>query len=262
MNDTIMNTKFNPGRLLLLLKRFFVENAQRELNYWLIVTAVFALIFNQTDSVRFFLYISGLFFAARQFKFFAYTPGGMHYLLIPATHVEKFSSALLITIPYYFLMVVLTYFLGTTVGVTVSNLFFNTDFTYHYEFITQVNSMSMFGPVMSQFTKVSLLNTFCTFAFIQSLFLMGSLFFKRNAAVKTMLSVIILGFLLLMFQLLLFKILYGSFSFDSSRLVLNNFNPDASAFVNISTIVYKTLSWVTVPFFWIVSYFRLTEKQV
>lgn len=257
-----MNIEFNTRRLILLLKRFYLENAQRELNYWLIVTAVFALIFTQPDSARAFLYISGLFFAARQFKFFSYTPSGMNYLLIPATHFEKITASLLITVPFYFLMFLFTYILGTTIGVTVSNIVFGTEFMYSYDFITQARSVPIFGPVMSEFTKIDVFNTFGTFAFIQSLFLMGSLFFKRNAAVKSMLSVTVFGFLLLMFQLLIFKVFYGSFSINSSDMMVSGFNPDTSIFVNALTIIYRVLSWVSVPFFWLVSYFRLTEKQV
>ena len=79
-----MNTTFSFNRLGLLIKRYFVENKQRELSFWGIVIVVF-MIMHESTAIEMFFYISGFIFAARMFKIFSYTPGGMHYLLIPAT---------------------------------------------------------------------------------------------------------------------------------------------------------------------------------
>ena len=98
-----MNTTFNFNRLGLLLKRYITENIQREITFWGIAILVFALVRND-ETVRFFLYITGFIFAANQFKIFAYTPGGMHYLLIPATHTEKLTASLLLSTVYDFIM--------------------------------------------------------------------------------------------------------------------------------------------------------------
>ncbi|MFT3753509.1 MAG: hypothetical protein QM800_11765 [Paludibacter sp.] len=125
-----MNTTLNINRLGLLLKRYFTENKQRELTFWGITTVVFTLMHlagsqEKAISVQMFLYISGFIFAARSFKFFNFTPGGMHYLLIPATHLEKLTTAILLSIFYYFAMILLTYTAGTILGTTFGNIFFD-----------------------------------------------------------------------------------------------------------------------------------------
>ena len=262
-----MNTTFNINRLILLIKRYFVEHAQTELSFWAITVFVFALFINQPDSVRFFMYISGLIFAARQFKFFASAPSGMHYLLIPATHTEKLTASVLISIPYFFLMILLTYVIGTTLGTTVTNFFIPVEMPYSYDFITQrSNSQGLdnmgLGDDFLNLGEYRLLSNFASLALWQSLFIMGSLFFKRNAVVKTMLSLVLLVFIVFIVQLLIFKIMYGTFSFDSSHFMIHNFEPKDSFFVKLFVNGTTILSWLAVPFFWIVSYFRLTEKQV
>ena len=232
-----MKTNFNVGRVILLLKRFFSENKQRELTFWSIVVLVFTIM-RQAGTVEMFLYISGLIFAAQQFKIFAYNPSGMHYLLIPATHTEKLTASILLTIPYYFLMVVITYIIGTTVGITVQNLVFGLDLPINYIFLSTLDNHPE-----TVFANSNSMNTFVVFAFLQSLFLLGSISFKRNAAVKTMLSIsLILAFYLLV-QFLMYKIDY-SFTFNKIE------------------VLYKVGFWIAIPFFWVVSYFKLTEKQV
>ncbi|MDD3488425.1 MAG: hypothetical protein EOM47_04220 [Bacteroidia bacterium] len=256
-----MNSIFNTGRLWLLIKRYFVENAQRELTYWGIITLVF-MFMHQVDSVKTFLFISGFIFAARQYKMFAFTPGGMHYLLIPATHTEKLVTSILISIPYYFVMVVLTYLIGSTVGVTLGNLLFELDLPYKYDFLYSTSVFNGLPANAHVFSDAGLLKTFVNFTFIQSLFLMGSLFFRRNAAVKTMFSTMIFGVVLLLVQLLLFRVLFGSFSMGSDQLMLSGGDVFDTDTFNLLSILQKAGTWLAVPFFWVVSYFRLTEKQV
>ena len=53
-----MNTTFSFNRLGLLLKRFFVENSQKELTFWAISLVIFMLIQNPTG-VGMFITISG-----------------------------------------------------------------------------------------------------------------------------------------------------------------------------------------------------------
>jgi len=53
-----MNTTLNINRIGLLLKRFFIENKQRELTFWGITIIIFMLM-HQTESVAMFLYVTG-----------------------------------------------------------------------------------------------------------------------------------------------------------------------------------------------------------
>jgi hypothetical protein len=257
-----MNTTFNFNRLALLLKRYFSENTQREITYWAIVTIVFIFIHN-AESVRTFLYISGLIFAARQFNIFNYSPSGMHYLLIPATHTEKLTSAILLSTLYYFIMVVITYIIGNLTGTFLANAIFDQGLAYKFDFIqSSISFPQQFPLVFELLNDNSIFITLGTFAFIQSTFILGSLYFKRNAAIKTMLSGFLFLFGLFILQMILVYYLYGSFSLNNASFVNVTFEPENSFTVDILINLKRYGGYVAMLFFWIVSYFRLTEKQV
>lgn len=256
-----MKTTFDIKRLTLLLKRFFTENLQRELTFWGITTIVLTIL-HQEESIKMFLYISGFIFAARQFKHFAYTPGGMHYLLIPATHFEKVLASVLISTIYYFGMFVISYVIGHTAGIGLGNMLFNLNLPYEYSFLQTSTPELGLPAFMQEYAGESIFKTFGTFAFLQALFLMGSVIFKRNAVIKTMLSVVGFGIILLIVQLLLVKMLYGTYSINSADFVHINFNSINSSSVEVFSNIMKFGTYALVPFFWIVSYFKLTEKEI
>lgn len=255
-----MNTTFSIDRLGLLLKRFFTENKQRELTFWGITTVVFLVMHlagphEKSIAVQIFLFISGFIFAARMFKVFNYTPGGMHYLLIPATHLEKLITAILLTTVYFFAMILLTYVIGTTLGTTLGNLFWGSNNPLHFELLQSAGNYSVY-----QQSDMTLLNTFIAFAGIQSVFMLGSIYFKGNAIGKTMLVIIAVSILFGLIELLLLKVTFGTYNIGSQTYNINITSTE-DLFPGIE-IIGQILKYALIPFFWIVSYFRLTEKQV
>ena len=252
-----MNTTLNFNRLGLLLKRFFIENKQKELTFWGIATVVF-MIMHEPTSVEMFLYISGFIFAARMFKEFKYTPGGMHYLLIPTTQLEKLISSILLSTVYYFIMFVITYTLGTLLGTLISNLILGTQQPVGLE-LFQISSISTVWE-NNLVHHNGFWNIFLSFALIQSIFMLGSLYFKRNALSRTFLTLIIFAVVLGLIEVFLLRITFGTyqlsgqsfkFTFDSGENLLPGFE-----------LAGNILKYLSIPFFWLVSYFRLTEKQV
>lgn len=255
-----MNTLFNINRLSLLLKRFFIEEKQRELTFWGISTFVFLIMHitgsnEKSSAVIIFLFISGFIFAARTFKIFNQTPGGMHYLLIPATHLEKLITAILLNTFYFFVMMVGTYLIGTTLGITLGNLLWETNNPIQFGLFQSTMNFSEFNQ-----PTLSLLDTFITFAGIQSVFMLGSIYFKGNSVGKTMLVIIAVSLAFALIELFLMKATFGSFSVNSQTFSLSINSPE-DLFPGLE-IIGKTIKYSLIPFFWIVSYFRLTEKQV
>ncbi|MDO9154462.1 MAG: hypothetical protein Q7U47_12305 [Paludibacter sp.] len=250
-----MNTSFNINRLGLLIKRFFVENKQKELTFWGITIVVFMLM-HEISSVTMYLFITGFIFAARMYKIFGYTPGGMHYLLIPATHTEKLASSVLLSIFYYFIMFLITYTIGTFLGITFSNLIFGTDRMLYFDLFGAGN---LEGLQVSRTNPENLWNIFIGFSIIQSVFLLGSLYFKRNAVGRTMISVFALFFVLGIIEYFFLKNMTGGFPHSTTvNLSLMKFEGDFTAFETILNI----LKYLITPFLLVVCYFRLTEKQV
>jgi len=255
-----MNTTLDINRLGLLLKRYFIENKQRELTFWGITTVVFTLMHlagpqEKSISVEMFLYVSGFIFAARTFKIFNYTPGGMHYLLIPATHFEKLTTAVILSTFYYFAMIVITYTIGTTLGTTIGNFFFESNnpivlglFYSHADIYANSHS------------PMSLLNKFIFFAGIQSVFMLGSIYFKGNAVGKTFLAITAISIVFGIIELFLLKITFGSYHMDGQMM---NISIDSEqGFFSALGTASKVFAYALIPFFWVVSYFRLKEKQV
>jgi len=251
-----MNTTFSFNRLGLLIKRYFIENKQRELSFWGIVIAVFMIV-HESTSVEMFLYVTGFIFAARMFKIFGYTPGGMHYLLIPATHVEKLVSAILLSTVYYFIMILITYTVGSLLGTTIGNAIFSTQNPVSLDFFQMESISKVWGNTVVQ--HKGFWSIFCSFALIQSVFLMGSVYFKRNAIGRTIMTFILLCIVIGIIEMIIFKFTFGSFQMDGQSFNLSISGDNLFPGFEAAT---QYLKYLLIPFFWLVSYFRLTEKQV
>jgi hypothetical protein len=252
-----MNTTFSLNRLGLLLKRYFTENRQHELSFWGIAIVVF-MIMHQPASVEIFFYISGFIFAARTFRIFSYTPGGMHYLLIPATHLEKLVSAILLSTFYYFIMLLVTYIIGTILGTALGNSIFDTHNAISLGLFNMDSVSKSWGNIVVN--HIGFIEFMLSFALMQSVFLLGSVYFKRNAIGKTFLTLISLAFLIGIIELVIFKISFGSYHLNGQSLDFSII--PGNDVLGYFKLILKTLKYLLIPFFWVVSYYRLTEKQV
>ncbi|MDD4971004.1 MAG: hypothetical protein PHT07_16370 [Paludibacter sp.] len=251
-----MNTTFSFNRLGLLIKRYFIENKQRELSFWGIVIVVF-MIMHQSTSIEMFLYVTGFIFAARMFKVFNYTPGGMHYLLIPATHVEKLVTTILLSTVYYFSMILITYTIGNLLGTALGNAIFSMNNPVSLDFFQMESISKVWGNTVVQHR--GLVEIFFTFALIQSIFLMGSVYFKKNAIGRTIMTFIVISISLGIIEVIIFKLTFGSFNLRDQSFNLSISGDNLFPGFEAAT---QYLKYLMIPFFWLVSYFKLTEKQV
>jgi hypothetical protein len=261
-----MNTILDINRLGLLFKRYFTENKQRELTFWGITIFVFTLMHlagskEKAISVQMFLFISGFIFAARTFKVFSFTPSGMHYLLIPATHFEKLATSIILSTFYYFAMILVTYTIGTVLGTTLGNIFFDMHNPIQFAlFQTPEYYVNNHALHTSYNHSSNLLNLFVAFAGIQSIFMLGSIYFKGNAVGKTFLAVIAISIALGLIELLLLKITFGTYHLNGQMINLSI--PAGQELFPGSKIIGEIFMYSLIPFFWVVTYFRLTEKEV
>ena len=252
-----MNTTFNFNRIGLLIKRFFMENKQKEITFWGITTVIF-MIMREPTSVEMFLYISGFIFAARMFKEFGYTPGGMHYLLIPTTQLEKLMTSILLSTVYYFIMFLITYTIGTLLGTLIGNLILSTQQPVGLD-LFQIDSISKVWE-NNIVHHNGFWNIFLVFALIQSVFILGSLYFKRNALTRTFLSLIIIMIVLGLIEVFLVRITFGTYQLSGQSFKFT-FGCGENLFSGFE-IAGNIFKYLLIPFLWVVSYFRLTEKQV
>ena len=184
----------------------------------------------------------------------------MHYLLIPATHLEKLVSTVLLTTVYYFTMIMITYSIGNIVGTSLFNLLIGGSEPITWEFFNSANAHS-FGNSFDNLQGNAFIEMIITFLTIQSLFLLGSIYFKRNAISRTMLSVFTFFIVIGIIETFFFKGFFGEMSMMKD---MNSFKFIAEGSTTLTIIGngFKIFSYLLIPFFWTVTYFRLTEKQV
>lgn len=251
-----MNSSISFYRISLLIKRFFIENKSSEMMYWIILILIFNFI-HQADFVRFILLIAGIGFAGRQYNF-SNSSNSQQYLLIPTTHLEKILTTFLLCSVYYFGLSLVAYMLGNLMGTQFYNMLWNTNDTVSWDLFT---SNSEFHDGMNLLaTSFSMLDYFWFLITIQSVFILGSILFKKNAFTKTIISVFAILFL---FTQLEFAILNSLFD-DTVKMNSNlSYVLERSSNTKyIFEIISKSIYYLLAPFLWIVSYYRLTEKEV
>jgi hypothetical protein len=241
-----MKSTININKIILQLKQYFLENQDKELMYWGIMALIFTLI-HQEGSFLFILSISGLIFAARQFKAFGHTPSGIHFLMIPATQAEKIITAVLLNTVYYFIMSVVTYTIGNLLGSTLFNNMMSTQAEISWSLFTG-----------EQHTIWSVLISFIS---TQAIYMLGSLIFIKHPVRKTILSIIAITVTLYIIEYFIFQIVFGNETklADLLPFFTEKFaNPDDSFYKIITLLIQGVFAIIL----WVVSYFRLAEKEV
>jgi len=253
---------FDFRRMGLLFQRYFIERYRSELIYWGIMAIVFVFLRNNVQSVSGLITIAGAFFAARFFHEIHHPTNSVAYFMIPATQLEKLTVAIVMTTLYYFVMMMLAYVIGNLTGTLLNNILASFDFlpVYHstlqWEFFEKVNPD--FFSIANNAESISYSAPFFVgYLIFQSLFLFGGIYFKKNQTFKTFAS-----FMLFMVVLALFIGLEAKFIVGDFFAAFTSPKEDLEYFVKMVEYTVKIIFYLLPPFFWLVSYFRLTEKQV
>ena len=222
------------------------------------------------QEVTFFfsLFAIGSFYASQIFRDLGSRSRGINYLMVPASAMEKLLCSLTFGIVLFFLVFTAAFYLADGLMVLIAN-------TLH-------PSYNIAGADGTQ-AKASLINIFyysepgpknninpyilLTFLVIQSLFILGSVYFEKYSFIKTAISmfVFMLIFFLLVYVFNDFLMPPGGFvkGFSSYRVIEAN-NKEVLVQLPgwIGPVLRAILMYALPPFFWIVTYFRLREKQV
>jgi hypothetical protein len=161
-------------------------------------------------------------------------------------------------------MILITYTIGTVLGTTLGNLLLDLHNPIQFAlFQTPEYYVNNHGLHTSYNHGSNLLDLFTAFASIQSVFMLGSIYFKGNAVGKTILTFIALVIILSLIELFLLKVTFGTYHLNGQMI---NFNVNYSSGHMLGSQIAKGLGsafwYALIPFFWVVTYFRLTEKQV
>jgi len=252
-------TVFSFNRIGLLFQRYFIERFNTELIYWGIMVIVFMFIRNVAPLMIGLILIAGVFYAARFFREIHSPANGIAYFMIPATQLEKLTVAIVMTSFYYFAMMIITYVIGNLLGTFINNMLASVNFIFNIFHHSPLQWNLFETGFTFQFMRIG--NTgyealfFVFFLFSQSVYLLGSVYFKSNQFFKTFLSTIIVQ----LFLFIIFIIETRLIMITGSGELIKNPPYD---FGTMMGTVLRYVFYLLPPFFWVVSYFRLTEKQV
>lgn len=199
-----------------------------------------------------FLLIIGLIITEKTFRGIHDDVKGPAWLTLPASSFEKYSSRL------FFCTVVIAagsmvfFFLLSLLSECINHLLFEP-------------SHLLFDPFKGQ----TLASTYKYFI-VQSIFMLGAIYFKKNPFVKTVLGLVVYVFIFIISIAIALKIFFGGYfldlqsgSLDAAIVMLFD---ESLALTKIWSIikdsVYVAHWYVLAPLCWITGYIRLKEKEI
>jgi hypothetical protein len=259
-----MDTLLDFKRIELLFRRYFIERHRAELIYWSIMVILFIFVRNSVFPMIVVIFGSGIFYAARFFKEAHHPANGAAYFMIPATQFEKLVVAIITTTIYYLCMLVITYVIGNLIGtliynVIVINLFSGLFSEKPLQWLLfsaheLVNVMSL--------PSISFLFIFIvSFLFSQTTYLLGSIYFKKHQLAKTIASAFVVQMLIFIVAIVAGKLILGD-----NYVMTDPTNSFIERLLTGHLVRFEVIYFVSTAFliiyFWVATYFRLTEKQV
>jgi hypothetical protein len=275
-----MNSYFNLNRWLLYIGKHWNENKKRYLlslaavggllvlwySFVMIVDKSYPLVLNM-QAITYFvgLFLTGCLFASIQFNDLGEGPKGISYLLLPASLFEKLLTALLFSVVLYFICYTAVYYIVDFIMVKLSNSMMLTRFeeTRSGNYAPQ----EIVNVFVSSDTPINLFfYLLIIYLTVQSIFLLGSIYFAKYSYIKTLIWGLIVFLVLVFWE---HKIVepfmpHGSFfkPFTVYRVTENGKDLMIRLPEWISSILLFMMMYTLPPILWIVTYFRLKEKEV
>jgi hypothetical protein len=167
---------------------------------------------------------------------------GLVFLTTPSSTFEKLLSKLLITTVLYIPAMFLYFHLLTFFINGINTLFFGSA-PQHFDFNWNLARY---------------------YIILQSIFLFASSYFKKNALLKLLFAGFLLQMFFSFFSIINFKLFFdfpdfSNFNFNSIELSMDQFATFAKNSFYISKFIFL---WILAPFFWIMTYLRIAEKEI
>jgi len=245
------NNFFDINRFGLLLRKRLIDSQSSIIFELLGLAAVFAIFLGLAatsgsisgkSQIMIFsigLAILGVIYADRAFSEMKSRVKGLFYLSTPASQFEKLLVAILFTSVLFPLVYVVVFLM-------VDGLFYmvlNGTGLVAMESVMRIESAEITGFVRPMLV-------------VQSVFMLGSIWFRKRSLLKTV--IVVVGFYALLG-------LVGVLMLSPQIKMLNggvNVNMGAGPIDVIGGAYGNVIFWLLPLFFWTVAYFRLTEKQL
>jgi hypothetical protein len=272
-----MNQFFSFKRFSLLVSKHWADNKKRYvlsmvafvglLVAWFVFTILVDSRFPMGTGIQmityfFSLFVVGSFYASQYFRDLGSRSRGINFLLVPASAFEKVLCSLLYTVILFFVVFTALFYLVDVLMVSITRSFVVMDYPKG-----EGGILNVFESAKLPFDGKSTINILLIFFAIQSVFLLGSVYFSKYSFIKTVISGFVVFFIGFFFFYFLYEMMpNGGYSngFLTSYLINGNGKDDYLVSIPswVGKILYYFLMYGIAPFLYIVSYFRLKEKQV
>jgi hypothetical protein len=223
------------------------------------------------------LFLTGSLYASLLFSDLANKPKALNFLSVPASHLEKVLCMALYCVLIYFVCYTVIFYAVDFIMIKVNNAVQLAD----WEKARFRTPGSVFKPqtianVFYNFDPNSTRNPFNTLTFVlllffavQSAYALGSIYFPAYSFIKTTISLLLL---ILFFIFLVTKVLSPILPVGGFNGPLTEFNlkgPNNQWGWRViqlpswtDDVFFGFFKFVVAPVFWLITYFRLKEKEV
>jgi hypothetical protein len=272
-----MNQLFSAHRVGLLIVKHWAENKKR---YLLSVLALAGLLIAwflfvmltdmhnpmahgmQQVTYFFSLFLVGTFYASQQFRELGSRPRASNFLLVPASAFEKLLCALFYTFIIFFFVFTAVFYMADVLMVGIANATASAP-----EERTTVTNIFSTGNVGGEWNRN--LYFLVLFFALQAAFLLGSVYFEKYGYIKT--SIALFVTFLLFFSLFYFfleVLMPGKGSYSTSFMTSYRVQAEngEQRLVQLPQWIGEVLRilflYAITPLLWLVTYYRLEEKEV
>lgn len=258
--------QFSLNRLGLLIRRQWAERSRLYILMMAAIAGLLAVAFflwGLTNQDRIWiegsyiflfvgLFLGGTIMAAMTFSDLSQRTTGIYYLGVPATHGEKLLC-----------------------GILYSQVFFNAAYLVIF-FVLRAAAFAIYrviphlvlehtpdGQGIHEVVQYMVI----VFAAVQTLFLLGSVYFERFAFVKTIVSTVLVIVGIVLFAVYVIHPIIGDLHPAGDLGVFRVDKNDGSQYVytlplGVSRVIWFLFKYIWAPVFWVTAYFRLKEKEL
>lgn len=258
--------QFSFYRLGLLIRRQWAERSRLYILMMAAIAGLLAVAFflwgltNQdrlwmeTANIFLFvgLFLGGTIMAAMTFSDLSQRTTGIYYLSVPATHGEKLVCGVLYSQVFFTAAYLLIFYILRTAAFAIIRLY------PHMSLEHMPDGQGMYE--VYQYLVI-------VFVAVQTLYLLGSVYFERFAFVKTTVSavLVIVGFVL--FAVYVIHPITGDLHPTGQVGVFRIESENGSEYTYtlpqwISRFIWFMVKYMWAPVFWTAAYFRLKEKEL
>ena len=281
-----MNQTFAFSRWQMLVASHWAEHRKRYLLSLLAVGGMitawysFLLLMDHNGPLNLFMqyatYYTGLFlvgciYASTIFSELGSKSQAIQYLSLPASHLEKLLCGILFSVVLFFIAFTLLFYLVDVPLVAVAERIAQREHQHWPNTYIPIGNISVLNIWNNQWAPIlDKKYHFFLFAFfmIQSAFLLGSVYFTRWNFVKTVVALLLfwIVFVLLADKGVRTLMPEGWSPYDLLRWV-NRMDPAVSASVvalpsSMERVLILLMQYSVPPMLWVITYFRLKEKEV